>query len=142
MLVDASEYGDAYQALQEDAAKSPVVVFVSQDDCDSVAAYRTLGALFAADGTRFSAYPVTSYAHLQQLAAQVLPGPQARPPRGSGVSPCCGPSPPSTSLSDATTRLAVPCLPALSCCLLALSRSAWWSCSTAGARRTCGCCLV
>ena len=90
MLVDLDEYGDAYRALLlNDAATSPVVVFVSQDDCDSVAAFRTLCALFAADGARFSAYPVHSYSHLQQLAAEILPGPQARRVLSSKEGTCC-----------------------------------------------------
>jgi hypothetical protein len=135
--VDASEYGDAYQALQEDAAKSPVVVFVSQDDCDSVAAYRTLCALFAADGARFSAYPVTSYAHLQQLAAQVLPGQQARAPQPLCPLPC---APPFCLGLTPPLRLPLPALPLLLYLRLATSRTAWWSSSTAAARRTCGCC--
>jgi hypothetical protein len=71
MLVEREEFYDVYRAVQADAAEAPVSVLVSSADCDAVCAFRTLRALFKADGIAFGVFPVAGYEDVQRHAARL-----------------------------------------------------------------------
>ncbi len=85
MLVERTEFYDAYCAIQADARGAPVTVLVSSADCDACCAYRTLRALFKADGVPFSVYPVAGYEDVQRRGAELPRDGQVRAAERAGA---------------------------------------------------------